>query len=67
MTAPFDIFQAETNGSLLWIGSAETVADAKALVQQHSRNAPGEYLLLDQTTGSKVVFKLDVLNRPAGR
>ena len=59
MTAPFDVFQAESNGSFRWIGSAETLADAKARIQEHSMGSPSEYLLLNQQTGSKLVLKLD--------
>jgi hypothetical protein len=59
MTAPFDIFQAESNGSVRWIGSAETLANAKACIQENSMRSPGEYLLLNQQTGSKLVLKLD--------
>jgi hypothetical protein len=59
MTAPFDIFQTESNGSVRWIASAETLADAKARIQENSLRSPGEYLLLNQQTGSKLVLKLD--------
>jgi hypothetical protein len=59
MTAPFDIFQTESNGSVRWIGSAETLADAKARIQENSLRSPGEYLLLNQLTGRKLVIKLD--------
>jgi hypothetical protein len=59
MTAPFDIFQTESNGAVRWIASAQTIADAKARVQQHSATSPGEYLLLNQKTGSKLLIKLD--------
>jgi|HubBroStandDraft_2_1064218.scaffolds.fasta_scaffold357472_2 hypothetical protein len=67
MTAPFDIFQAESNGSVRWLGSAESIADAKARVQQHSATSPGEYLLLNQKTGSKLVIKLDDIDTEARR
>jgi len=56
MTAPFDIFLAESNGSVCWIGSAETLADAKARIQA---NSPGEYLVVNQQTGNRIVLKLD--------
>jgi hypothetical protein len=59
MTAPFDIFLAETNGSVRWLGSAETVAEAKARIRKESANSPREYFILNQQTGSKLVIKLD--------
>ena len=56
MTIPFDIFQAETDGCVLWLESAATLEQAKARVQELAVNAPGEYLLLNQETGSKLVI-----------
>lgn len=62
MTAPFDIFRAETNGGVLWIESATTLEDAKARVQELAMRSPGEYLLLNQKTGNKLVIRLDGVN-----
>jgi hypothetical protein len=59
MTIPFDIFQAETNGCVLWLESAATIEQAKARVQELAVYAPGEYLLFNQRTGDKLVVKTD--------
>jgi hypothetical protein len=59
MTALFDIFEVESNGSVLWIGSAETIADAKARIRENSMRSPRQYFLFNQTTGSKLVINLD--------
>jgi hypothetical protein len=67
MTAPFDIFQAESNGSVRWLGSAENIADAKARIQEQPANSPGEYLILNQQSGSKLVIKLDDIDTEACR
>ena len=67
MTAPFDIFQAEGNGSVRWIGSAETLAEDRARIQQQSGSSAGEFLLLNQETGTKVVIKPDDLGAAARR
>lgn len=67
MTAPFDIFQVETNGSVRWLASVQTLDDAKARAQEYSVDSPGEYLLLNQATGSKLVIKVDDIGQAAGR
>jgi hypothetical protein len=48
MAPPFDIFHPETSGSVLWLESTATLADARARVQQIAVRSPGEYLLLNQ-------------------
>jgi hypothetical protein len=65
MTAPFDIFQAESNGSVRWLGSAESIADAKAHIQKQPANPPCEYFILNQHSGSKLVIKLDDIDTEA--
>ena len=62
MNAPFDIFRTETNGGVLWIESAATLQDARARVQELGMRSPGEYLLLNQETGNKLVIRLDGVN-----
>jgi hypothetical protein len=66
MTPPFDIFQLETHG-MQWLGSAATLEDAKARVQELAVRSPGEYLLLNQKTGNKLVIKLDGVDGAPGR
>jgi hypothetical protein len=60
MNSLFDIFRIETNGGVLWIESAATLENAKARVQELGMRSPGEYLLLNQETGNKLVIPLDV-------
>jgi hypothetical protein len=62
MNALFDIFRTETNGGVLWIESAATLESAKARVQELGKRSPGEYLLLNQETGNKLVIRLDGVN-----
>ncbi|HEY1470977.1 MAG TPA: hypothetical protein VGF61_18200 [Candidatus Acidoferrum sp.] len=58
MASPaFDIFQVE-DGGVLWLGSADTIEDAKEQVRQMAARAPGKYLLFDQKTGTKLVIEL---------
>ncbi len=59
MTAFFDIFQAETTGDVLWLGTAVTIEDAKARAHEFAQSSPGKYLVLNQKTGDKIVIDLD--------
>ena len=59
MTAPFDSFENEKSGAVLWIGSAITLEDAKPRILEIAMNTSSEYLVLNQKTGNKVVIKFD--------
>jgi hypothetical protein len=50
-----DIFHVEPSG-VLWVESAATLEDAKARIQQFAARKPGEYVVLNQLTGDKLVF-----------
>lgn len=64
MTAPFDIFALESGGGVNWKGSAETLEDARARVQELALRFPGEFVLLNQHTGKKFIVKTDGETRP---
>ena len=57
-TPAFDIFQVQDSG-VLWVGSALTLDEAQEHVRQIAGFAPGEYLLLNQNTGNRLVIKFD--------
>jgi len=57
-TSAFDIFQIQDNG-VLWVGSALTLDEAQEHLRQIAGFAPGEYLLLNQNTGNRLVIKFD--------
>ena len=57
-TPAFDIFQVQDNGAL-WVGSALTLDEAQERVRQIAGVASGEYLLLNQSTGHRLVIKFD--------
>ncbi len=59
MTARFDLFRMEADGGVRWCESAETLEDAKARIQRLAALSPGQYLVLNQGTGAKLVFTLD--------
>jgi hypothetical protein len=56
MTHPIDIFQMETAG-VRWLESAPNLDHAKARVKEFAANSPGEYVVLDQKTGNKIVIR----------
>jgi hypothetical protein len=58
MTHPIDIFQLETAG-VRWLESAPNLEHAKARVKEFAANSPGEYVVLDQKTGSQIVIRSD--------
>jgi hypothetical protein len=62
MIAPFDIFRTEKNGAQLWLESARSLEDAKARIRELAAHSPGEYMILSQVTGNKLVFKTDDMN-----
>jgi hypothetical protein len=59
MTVPFDIFRLETGGGVLWLGSAESLQNAKARVQEFGARPAVDYLILNQETGAKLIVRLD--------
>jgi len=59
MIAPFDIFEVERGGGLLWRGSAATLDEAQARVREFGKSSPGEYIIKSIRTGNKMVVKSD--------
>ena len=55
MFYPLDIFKTYSDGSVMWRGAAETFIAAKAYIKELAASSPGEYLVLDQSTGSRVL------------
>jgi hypothetical protein len=54
MTMPFDIFRMDRAG-VRWLESAESLDHAKARIRELAVSFPGDFILLDQKTGNKVV------------
>jgi hypothetical protein len=54
---PFDIFQSEGDGSVLWRGTAATMEEAKARIRELAASSPGQYIILSRHTGSKYVVQ----------
>jgi hypothetical protein len=56
MIAPFDIFQSESGGAVIWRGTADTLNEAKAIIGKLAGNSPGEYIILSRVSGNKTTF-----------
>lgn len=65
MIDPIDIFRMESGG-VLWVESANSVACAEARIPQLALSSPGEYIILEHTTGKKYVIKPEAPQRPYG-
>lgn len=59
MVDPFDIFRAEANGSVVWLGVAEDFDRAKARVQSIGVSKPGTYIILSQASGSTISVQVN--------
>jgi hypothetical protein len=59
MTLGLDIFRTEPSGQVLWRGTAATLEEARARIQELSVSSPGDYLILNPNTGDKIILKFD--------
>jgi hypothetical protein len=59
MTPPFDIFQKEADGSVLWCESAATLEEAKARARELAVGSPGEYFIFSRRTGNRLQIEPD--------
>jgi len=53
MIPPFDIFKVDSSG-LRWMEAAADLEVAKARVRTLAATSPGEYIILNQTTGEQI-------------
>jgi hypothetical protein len=67
MIPPYDIFKTEPNNSARWIEAASTLDGAKARVQALAEVSPGEYLIVSQRTGNRLVMKFNGACEAANR
>jgi hypothetical protein len=56
--SPVDIFRIDTHGPL-WLESSGSIDEARARIQQLGAQTSGEYMLLNQTTGSKLMIRVE--------
>jgi hypothetical protein len=55
--APFDIFRAEDEKTVVWLGTAADLETAKNQVEALMKTRPGEYLIRSLKTGNKISMK----------
>jgi len=55
MFPSFDVFQLDSKGQVLWKGFGESFTAAKATTRKLMAASPGDYLIVDQSTGQKIV------------
>ena len=53
---PVDIFRVD-QGGVLWLESAVSIDEAKARIRQLGAETSDEYVILDQSTNTKVIVK----------
>jgi hypothetical protein len=58
MTLPIDILKLDDDGPR-WIQATTSMEEAKAHIHKFAETSPGEYLIMNQITGSKVVIKVN--------
>jgi hypothetical protein len=54
LSAPFDIFRQQPDGNAYWIEAAPDLEAATARVRILEKALPGQYIIVDETTGKKV-------------
>ena len=57
MERRLDVFRIQEEGEVRWIGTAETLEAAKALIKAESAKRPGDFLVVDLETGYKMEIK----------
>ena len=57
MSPSFDVFRQDPDGSVVWRGTAASLEEAKAQVQELAVNAPCEYFIMNLNTGRKLIVK----------
>jgi hypothetical protein len=65
----FDAFRIEKSGAVCWVGTAENLAAARALLRPFALEQSSEqFLLLDQATGTKMtVHAAELLSSGKGQ
>jgi hypothetical protein len=53
LPAPFDIFKQQPDGKDYWVEGAQDLESARARAQVLAETFPGQYVIVDNTTGEK--------------
>ncbi|MGH9741976.1 MAG: hypothetical protein ACRD51_06445 [Candidatus Acidiferrum sp.] len=57
MVPPFDIFRQEEGGSVIWIGVAMSLEEARQKIAEAMAKAPASYLIASLKTGKRQVIR----------
>jgi hypothetical protein len=57
MASPFEIFQMDPEGTLLWRGSATTTEEALNSIGEFDKKSPGDYMIIHLVTRKRFVVK----------
>ena len=60
---PFDIFQLEAGGRLLWLEAAANLENAQLRVRELAKSEPTEFVIVNLETGDKLIMNRNVRNR----
>jgi hypothetical protein len=60
---PFDIFQLEAGGRLLWLEAAANLENARLRVRELAKSEPTEFVIVNLETGDKLIMNRNVRNR----
>jgi hypothetical protein len=55
MFPSFDVFQIDEHGRVVWKGFVESLLAARATIQNLMQASPSDYLILDQSSGQRIV------------
>lgn len=54
MTDPYDIFETDTEGNVLWRAAAPTMESARQMIEEFGASAPGRYFIWNLVTGKRL-------------
>jgi hypothetical protein len=67
MNSSFDIFQMESDGSVLWQGLAPNIEEAKQRVKELQVGSPAQYMVISLRTGGKLFIGSDYAGEQQGQ
>ncbi len=59
MIPPFEVFQSEADGNVLWRGTATTLDAARERVRELAMEYPGQFIIMSRRTGQKLIVECD--------
>jgi hypothetical protein len=66
-TLPFDIFQLEAGGRVLWLEAAANLELAHLRVRELAESRPAEFIIVNLETGDKLIMNRNIQNGVTSR